>query len=85
MPKETCELSKDEAQTLNIDELLKFGEGVAVKLQSADAEIGKLRLAIEKLENDKVALVVKRVDSENEVGRLELVLRHRGEGKKDLK
>ncbi len=79
MTKETYELTKKEAQTLNIEELVKFSEGLTLKLQDAEAEIGKLRLAIEKLENNQVVLTVKLENSEQEVGRLDMVLKHRAD------
>lgn len=79
MTKETYELTRNEAQTLNIEELVKFSEGLTLKLQDAEAEIGKLRLAIEKLENDQVVLTVKLENSEQEVGRLDMVLKHRAD------
>jgi hypothetical protein len=85
MPKETYEVSKDEAQTLDIEELVKFSEGLTVKLQVANTEIGKLRLVIERLEDGQLALLVKLEDSENEVGRLGMVLKHRAAGLAALK
>lgn len=80
MSKETYEVTKDEAQTLNIEELVKHGKGLTVKLQVANTEIGKLRLVIEKLENGKLALTVRLEDADNEVGRLGMVLKHRADG-----
>ncbi|HEY5994036.1 MAG TPA: hypothetical protein VIU46_05485 [Gallionellaceae bacterium] len=85
MPKETYELTKDEAQTLNIEELVKFSRGLTVKLRIADTEIGKLRLVIEKLENDQIALTVKLEDASNEVGRLGMVLKYRVDSLEVLK
>jgi len=85
MPKETYELSKGEAQTLNIEELVKHSAGLTVKLQVADTEIGKLRLVIEKLEDGQLALTVKLEDAENEIGRLGMVLKHRVDSLEKLK
>lgn len=85
MPKETYEVTKDEAQTLNIEELVKHSKGLTVKLQVANMEVGKLRLMIEKLENGKFALTVKLEDAENEVGRLGMVLKHRADGLEALR
>lgn len=78
MHEETYQPSKDEAQTLNVGELVKFNKELTVKLQIAETEIGKLHLAVERLENDQIALTVKLEDAENEVGRLDMVLKHRG-------
>lgn len=85
MVKETYELTKDEAQTLNIEELVKFSGGLTLKLQVAETEIGKLRLVIEKLENDQIALTVKLEDAENEVGHLDMVVKHQADSLADIK
>lgn len=85
MPKETYEPTRNEAQNLNIEELVKFGKEMTVRLRIADAEIGRLRLTIENLESDRFALVVKLENAENEVGRLDMVLRHRTDSMKNLK
>lgn len=79
MPTESYQVSKDVAQTLHIEELVKHSAGLTVKLQSAETEIGKLHLAIERLENGQLALTVKLEDASNEIGRLGMVLKHRAE------
>jgi hypothetical protein len=76
MPKETYEVSKDEAQTLHIEQLVQHSSGLVMKLQVAETEIGRLRLAVEKLQNGELALVLKLEDANSEIGRLALDLGH---------
>lgn len=85
MPKETYEVTRNEAQTLNIEELVKHSSGLTLKLQLADDEIAKLRLELKKLEDGQIELTVKLEDAKSEVGRLGMVLKHRADGLEDLK
>jgi hypothetical protein len=85
MPKETYEISKDDAQTLNIEQLVQHSSGLVVKLNVAETEIGRLRLAIEKAEGGELALVLKLEDANSEIGRLRLALGHDGASPKGAK
>lgn len=69
-------VNKDAAQTLHIDELVKHSEGLTIKLHAAENEVGRLKLAIERLEDGNLALTVKLEDSNDEIGRLDMVLKH---------
>ena len=71
-------MSKSAAQTLHIDELVKYSNGLTIRLHDAETEIGRLKLAIEQLEDGNWALRVKLEDSNNEVGRLDMLLKHIG-------
>lgn len=73
---ESYQVSKDAAQTLHIEELVKHSEGLIIKLHAAEAEIGRLKLAVERLEDGKLALTVKLHDSDDEIARMDLVLQH---------
>lgn len=85
MPQETYKLTTNQAQILNIEELVKFSKGLTVKLQIANTEIGLLHVEIEKLENDQIALTVKLEDADNKVGRLGMVIKHQGDALEILK
>ena len=50
---------RDIVQTLRIDELIKDNAELTIKLQIAEADIDNLKLAIERLENNNLALTVK--------------------------
>jgi hypothetical protein len=79
MPTETLQVSKDVAQTLHIEELVKHSAGLTVRLQVAETEVGKLHVVIERLEDGQLALSVKLEDANNEIGRLAMVLKHQAE------
>lgn len=85
MPTENDLASKDVAQTLRIEELVKRSEGLTVKLQVAETEIGQLHLAIERLEDGQLTLSVKLEDANNEIGRLEMVLKHRADSLEQMR
>jgi hypothetical protein len=70
MSNETYKISKQEAQTLNIQELLSHSSGLTIKLGLAEDEIGRLRLAIERLQDGKMALKLKLEEANTEIGRL---------------
>ena len=63
-------------QTLRIDELVKENAGLTLKLQIADIEIGHLKFEVEQSKEGQLALIVKLEESDNEVGRLGMVLKH---------
>ena len=79
MPAESYQVSKDEAQTLHIEELVKHNAGLTVKLHDAETEVGRLHLIIEQLEDGQLALTVRLEDAGSEIGRLGMVLKHRAE------
>jgi hypothetical protein len=70
MNNETYKISKQEAQTLNIQELLRHSSGLTIKLGLAEDEIGRLRLQMERLEDGKMALKLKLEEANAEIGRL---------------
>ena len=69
-------MSKDAAQSLHIEELVKYSEGLTIKLHAAEEEVGRLKLAVERLDDGNLALSVKLEDSNDEIGRLNMVLSH---------
>jgi hypothetical protein len=69
---ETYAVSTEEAQTLNIKELVRHSSGLTLKLGLAEREIGQLLLAIERLEDGKMALKLKLEDANGEIARLVL-------------
>lgn len=66
---------RDIAQTLRIDELVKYNAELAIKLQVAETDIDNLKSAIGRLEDENLALTVKLEDANNEIGRLDMVLK----------
>ena len=70
MKKETYEVSRDEAQTLNIDELVRHSTALTTKLRLARKELGEQRRDIERLRDGKLALRMELADANGEIGRL---------------
>ena len=70
MKKETYEVSRDEAQTLNIDELVRHSTALTTKLRLARKELGEQRRDIERLRDGKLALRLELADANGEIGRL---------------
>lgn len=77
MTAETFRLSTEEAQVLNIEELVKHNKKLTLKLRISETEVAQLHLEFERVEGENLALVVKLEDANNEIGRLDMVLRHR--------
>lgn len=73
---ESYQMSKDAAQTLHIEELVKHSEGLTIKLHAAENEVGRLKLAVERLKDGNLALTVKLYDADDEIARMDLVLQH---------
>ena len=61
---------------LHIEDLGKDNAALTLRLKFAESEIGRLKVEIERLANGMVELVVKVEESDNEVGRLGIVLLH---------
>ncbi|MGA8148602.1 MAG: hypothetical protein WB870_13680 [Gallionellaceae bacterium] len=70
---------RDIYQTVRIEELGKDKDGLTIKLHSAETEVGRLQLIIERMEDGKLALTVRLQDANNEIGRLGMVLKQREE------
>ena len=70
MKKETYEVSRDEAQTLNIEELVRHSSALTTKLRLARKELGEQRRDIERLRDGKLALRLELADANGEIGRL---------------
>lgn len=63
----------------NLDQLVGDNKELKLKLQLANDEIASLKIMIEQLESGQLKLAIKLEDSESEVGRLDMVLKHRYE------
>ncbi|HKB59065.1 MAG TPA: hypothetical protein VKC56_03380 [Gallionellaceae bacterium] len=79
MNKETYEVSKDEAQTLNIEELIRHSSTLTTRLQLARKEIDGQRRDLERLRESKLALRLELADANSEIGRLVTALTHEAE------
>lgn len=79
MNKETYEISKDEAQTLNIEELIRHSSTLTTKLHLAKKEIDGQRRDLERLRESKLALRLELADANSEIGRLVTALTHEAE------
>lgn len=79
MNKETYEVGKDEAQALNIEELVRHSSSLTLKLKLAEKEIGNLRMAVERLQDGKLALRLELADANSEIGRLVTALAYGSE------
>lgn len=60
---------------LHIDDLIKENTELTLKLHLAEAEIGSLKVEIERLDDGQLALVVKLKDADNEVSRLSVIVK----------
>lgn len=76
MKKETYEVGKEEAQALNIEELVRHSSSLTLKLKLAEKEIGHLRMAVERLQDGRLALRLELADANSEIGRLLTALTH---------
>jgi len=66
-------------RTIHIEDVIKENARLTIKLSKADADLGKLRLEIKRLQEQQNALSIKLQDAENEVSRLYMVVRHQEE------
>ncbi|MDO8466089.1 MAG: hypothetical protein Q7S46_12705 [Gallionella sp.] len=75
----TCKLYQ------SIDVLIKENAELTLKLQLFEAEIGNLKLAVERLEDAQRGLTVKLEEANNEVSRAYMVLKHQGGNLKSIR
>jgi chromosome segregation ATPase len=59
-----------------IEELLKDNELLKQQLEQSDSEKAKFQVQVMQLENGQIELIAKLEDSQSEVGRLGMVLKH---------
>lgn len=85
MRTETYQMSKDAASDLNIEELVRHSKGLTLRLKISETEVAQLHLAVDQLEGENLALIVKLEDANNEIGRLDMVLRHNVDSLKAIK
>ena len=76
MSNESYQERKNIHQSLQIDDLVKENAGLILKLQIADVEVGNLKFEVERLKNGQLVLKMQLEESDNEIGRLNMKLKH---------
>lgn len=83
MTKETYEVSRDEAQTLNVEELMRHNSELKSRLRRAKKQIGEQREDLARLRDGKRELRLELADANSEIGRLVTALAHEADSAED--